>query len=139
MISLTFLERFDVGESTAIPEALTLQKQMTLVNATGINRGTLQSTAALANQARINPITLLNGQKVIASLPPGKVTANLVAMNALAQTNSKTSATFFLHTTMIYKLARKFAPKNLYNSRKLSRNPFKELNIKAIMDNRKFL
>jgi metastasis-associated protein MTA len=130
-------ERFDVGESTAIPEALTLQKQMTLVNATGINRGTLQSTAALANQARINPATLLgkNGQMIIASLPPGIITPNQVAMNALAASSSKTTAAFFLHTTIIYKLARKVAPKELYNSRKLSRNPFKELNIKAIMDN----
>jgi metastasis-associated protein MTA len=131
-------ERFDVGETTIVPEALTLQKQMTLVNATGINRGTLQSTAALANQARINPAAALlgrNGQTIIASLPPGINTPNQVAMNALAASSSKTTAAFFLHTTVIYKLARKFATKELYNSRKLSRNPFKELNIKAIMDN----
>jgi hypothetical protein len=110
---------------------------MTLVNATGINRGTLQSTAALANQARINPATLLgkNGQMIIASLPPGIITPNQVAMNALAASSSKTTAAFFLHTTIIYKLARKVAPKELYNSRKLSRNPFKELDVKAIMNN----
>lgn len=114
---------------------------MTLVNATGINRGTLQSTATIANQARINPAALLgrNSQMIIASLPPGINTPNQVAMNALAASSSKTTAAFFLHTTIIYKLARKFAPKEMYNSRKLSRNPFKELNIKAIMDNCKLL
>jgi len=121
-------ERFAVSESQ-IPDN-SLQKQMTIINSTGINRGTIQSTADLANQfrqlAKLNP-------NIIAKLPPGILTANQQAMNLLTQP-SKTAQAFFFHANLIHKAARKFAPKDVFNSRKLSRNPFKEVNQKAALD-----
>lgn len=122
-------ERFAVSESQ-IPET-NFQKQMTILNPTSINRGTLHSTSDLANQlkqfAKLNP-------NIIAKLPPEILTANQQAMNALLQP-SKTSQAFFFHATIVQKLERKFAPKDIFNPRKLSRSPFKEVNQKLMLDN----
>uniref|UniRef100_A0A7E4VDT7 BAH domain-containing protein n=1 Tax=Panagrellus redivivus TaxID=6233 RepID=A0A7E4VDT7_PANRE len=128
-------EQFDVTEGAVPPiDLAALQKQMTIINATGINRGTIQSTALIANQVRANPalnLPIKNAQ-VIAQMPPGIVTANQIALSSLASTG-RPGALFFLHTPLLYKIARRLASKDQYNARKLSRNPFKPINVKLLM------
>uniref|UniRef100_A0AC34QLQ8 MTA n=1 Tax=Panagrolaimus sp. JU765 TaxID=591449 RepID=A0AC34QLQ8_9BILA len=113
-------ERFAISESQ-IPDLASLQKQMTIINATGINRGTLQSSV-FKTLAKIDPALL------------AKFSAN-PAMSSILSTPSKTAQAFYLHTNLVQKAARKFASKELFNPRKLSRNPFKEVNQRAVMDN----
>ncbi len=50
----------------------------------------------------------------------------------------KTRAAFYLHTTMLTKIARRLSPKNLLNPRRAARSPFVPINMLAVKQHCKF-
>uniref|UniRef100_A0AC35U1K0 Metastasis-associated protein MTA3 n=1 Tax=Rhabditophanes sp. KR3021 TaxID=114890 RepID=A0AC35U1K0_9BILA len=74
-----------------------------------------------------NGINILPGKggqsQIIAQLPPPTF-LDVKPMNGNSESQSK-RASFFWQTDVIYKLARKIVPKDLFDMKKLSRNPFR--------------
>jgi metastasis-associated protein MTA len=66
---------------------------------------------------------------------PSFFTPNILEILRNSTSDKTARKTFYLRTTVLQKLGRKLAPRKIFNPRKSSRNPFKELNGKAIMDN----